>query len=107
MNTKLIANIMEALKLSTRQILLCSTDLALKQVKLKKKGGVHVKNDLTGELLGYGKLYEYDDQLWIVFKGNVYPAEKVGEQYLVFNKEEKPWIAVNEEDDIDLQSHSV
>lgn len=68
---------------------------------------VHVKNDLTGELLGFGKLYEFEDQLWIVFKGNVYPAEKIGEQYLVSNKAEEPWSAIKEEDDIDSQESNI
>ena len=75
----------------------------VEEERVQDSSEVHVKNDLTGELLGYGKLYEYDDQLWIVFKGNVYPAEKLGEQDLVFNKEEEPWIAVIEEDEIDQQ----
>ena len=62
----------------------------------------HVKDLHTRKTLGYGKIYEYDDQTWIVFRGKVYPVQYVGEEYTIY-KNEEPWIAVNEEDEKDQQ----
>lgn len=63
---------------------------------------VHVKDQHARENLGYGKIYDFDGQTWIVFRGKVYPVQYVGREYIVY-KNEEPWIAVKEEDDIEQQ----
>ena len=63
---------------------------------------VHVKDQHTRENLGYGKIYDYCGQTWIVYCGKVYPVQYVCGEYTIYRNDE-PWVAVKEEDDIDQQ----
>lgn len=63
---------------------------------------VHVKDQHTRKTLGYGKIYDYDGQTWIVYRGKLYAVQNFDGEYIVY-KNEEPWIAVKEEDDIEQQ----
>lgn len=62
---------------------------------------VHLRNPLSEKIIGRGRIYEYEEQYWLVDdKDNVYPARRDGEnEYTAFSSSGDIF-ATSEENDI-------
>ena len=83
--------------------LFARSNITASQVKngIESSFEVHLRKPLSEKIIGYGKIYDYDEQLWLLDdKDNVYPARCDGEnEYTAFSSSGDIF-ATSEENDI-------